>query len=55
MTEHREAASRSRDAEVHHVVKTDPDPRVRRRAHAVWWVAEGHSQASAARRLQTSA
>ena len=55
MTEHLEAAPRERDAELHHVIKTDPDPRVRRRAQALLWVAEGHSQASAAHLLQTSA
>ncbi len=55
MTEHVEAAPRERDAESHHLIKTDPDPRVRRRAQALLWVTEGHSQASAARLLQTSA
>ena len=55
MTEHVEAAPRERDAKLHHLIKTDPDPRVRRRAQALLWVTEGHSQASAARLLQTSA
>jgi transposase len=55
MTEHVEAAPRERDAELQHLLKTDPDPRVRRRAHALLWVTAGHSQASAARLLQTSA
>lgn len=54
MTEHVEVAPRERDAELHDLIKTDPDPRVRRRAQALLWVAEGHSQASAARLLQTS-
>jgi transposase len=55
MTEHLEEALRAREAELHHLIKTDPDPRVRRRAQALLWVAEGHSQASAARLLHTSA
>lgn len=42
-------------AALRHLTKTDPDPRVRRRAQALLLVAEGHSQASAARLLQTSA
>ena len=50
-----EGAPRERDAALHHVIKTDPDPRVRRRAQALLWVAAGHSQASAARLLETSA
>jgi transposase len=40
---------------LHHLTKTDPDPRVRRRAQALLLVEAGHSQASAARLLQTSA
>ena len=55
MMEHMEGAPRERDAALHHVIKTDPDPRFRRRAQALLWVAEGHSQASAARLLETSA
>ena len=55
MMEHVEGAPRERDAALRHVIKTDPDPRVRRRAPALLWVAEGHSQASAARLLETSA
>lgn len=42
-------------AQLRHLTKTDPDPRVRRRAQALLLVAEGQSQASAARLLQTSA
>lgn len=41
--------------ELQHLTKTDPDPRVRRRAQAVLLVEEGHSQASVARLLHTSA
>lgn len=44
-----------RRAALHHLTKTDPDPRVRRRAQARLLVEDGHSQASAARLLQTSA
>lgn len=44
-----------RCAALRHLTKTDPDPRVRRRAQAVLLVEEGHSQASAARLFQTSA
>ncbi len=44
-----------RRAALHHLTKTDPDPRVRRRAQALLLVADGHSQASAARLLQTAA
>lgn len=44
-----------RSAALRHLTKTDPDPRVRRRAQAVLLVEEGHSQASAARLFQTSA
>ncbi|HLZ24743.1 MAG TPA: helix-turn-helix domain-containing protein [Ktedonobacterales bacterium] len=40
---------------LYHLTKTDPDPRVRRRAQALLQVEEGHSQASAARLLHTSA
>jgi hypothetical protein len=47
MMEHVEGAPRERDAALHHVIKTDPDPRVRRRAQALLWVAEGQSQARA--------
>lgn len=42
-------------AHLRHLTKTDPDPRVRRRAQAVLLAAEGHSQTSAARLLHTSA
>lgn len=44
-----------RQAALHHLAKTDPDPRVRRRAQALLLVDAGYSQASAARLLQTSA
>jgi transposase len=44
-----------RSAALHCLTKTDPDPRVRRRAQALLLVEEGHSQASAARLLHTSA
>jgi transposase len=40
---------------LHRLTKTDPDPRVRRRAQALLLVEEGHSRASAARLLHTSA
>jgi transposase len=55
MVEAGEAERQEHSAALRHLTKTDPDPRVRRRAQAVLWVAEGHSQASAARLLQTSA
>ncbi len=48
-------AQQDRRATLRHLTKTDPDPRVRRRAQALLLVAEGQSQASAARLLQTSA
>jgi transposase len=38
-----------------HLVKTDPDPRVRRRAHAVLLVDEGQTLAGVARLFHTSA
>ncbi len=43
------------DAHLRHLTKTDPDPRVRRRAQAVLLVAEGQSLASVARLFHTSA
>src|SRR5215472_10906252 len=46
---------REHNAVLHRLTKTDPDPRVRRRAQALLLVEEGHSQASAARLLHTSA
>jgi transposase len=46
---------RERREQLQHVMKTDPDPRVRRRAHALLLVEEGHSQASVARLFHTSA
>ncbi|HEX9038887.1 MAG TPA: helix-turn-helix domain-containing protein [Ktedonobacterales bacterium] len=48
-----EEEPRGRRAELYHLTKTDPDPRVRRRAQALLRVEEGHSQASAARLLHT--
>lgn len=44
-----------RREQLQHVIKTDPDPRVRRRAHAVLLVEEGQTQASVARLFHTSA
>jgi transposase len=44
-----------REAALHRLTKTDPDPRVRRRAQALLLVEDGQSQASAARLLHTSA
>jgi putative transposase len=46
---------RERCEQLQHVMKTDPDPRVRRRAHALLLVDEGHTQASVARLFHTSA
>jgi Homeodomain-like domain-containing protein len=54
MAEHTEDRS-ERSAALHQLTKTDPDPRVRRRAQALLLVEAGHSQASVARLLQTSA
>jgi transposase len=54
MAEHAEERE-DRRAALWHLTKTDPDPRVRRRAQALLLVAEGHSQASAARLGHTSA
>lgn len=45
----------ARSAQLRHLTKTDPDPRVRRRAHAVLLVEEGQSYASVARLFQTAA
>ena len=44
-----------RREQVQHMMKTDPDPRVRRRAHALLLVEEGHTQAGVARLFHTSA
>ena len=44
-----------RREQLQHVMKTDADPRMRRRAHALLLVDEGHTQASVARLLHTSA
>jgi transposase len=44
-----------RGERLQHMLKTDPDPRVRRRAHALLLVGEGHPQASVARLFHTSA
>jgi transposase len=43
-----------RSAQLRHLTKTDPDPRVRRRAQAVWLAEEGQSVASVARLFQTA-
>ena len=53
--ERAEEEPQDRRTVLRHLTKTDPDPRVRRRAQALLLVEEGHSQASAARLLQTSA
>ena len=37
-----------------HLIRTDPDPRVRRRAHALLLLAEGHSVAAVARLFATA-
>ncbi len=55
MAEAMEDDLQERSAALRHLTKTDPDPRVRRRAQAVLLVEEGHSQASVARLFQTSA
>ena len=55
MAERVEDAQRERGPDLYHLTKTDPDPRVRRRAQALLLVAEGQSQASVARLLHTSA
>jgi transposase len=55
MAEAVEEALQERRAALRYLTKTDPDPRVRRRAQALLLVEEGHSQASAARLLHTSA
>lgn len=54
MREHEED-EQERGEQLQHVMKTDPDPRVRRRAHALLLVEEGHTQASVARLFHTSA
>jgi transposase len=53
MPEHVE--QREAGAHLHQLTKTDPDPRVRRRAQAVLLVAEGQTLASVARLFHTSA
>ena len=50
-----EQGEQERREQVEHVMKTDADPRVRRRAHAVLLVDDGHTQASVARLFHTSA
>ena len=50
-----EEEERERREQLQHAMKTDPDPRVRRRAHALLLLAEGHTQASVARLFHTSA
>ena len=54
MVEHADEACERRE-QLQHVLKTDPDPRVRRRAHAVLLVEEGHPKAGVARLFHTSA
>jgi transposase len=54
MLQHEEAEQERRE-QLQHVMKTDPDPRVRRRAHALLLVGEGHTQAGVARLFHTSA
>jgi hypothetical protein len=44
-----EEEERVRGAQLQHVMTTDPDPRVRRRAYALLLVEEGHTQAGVAR------
>lgn len=48
MAEPAEEEQQERGADLRHLTKTDPDPRVRRRAQALLLVEEDHSQASAA-------
>ena len=50
-----EEEERERREQLQHVMKTDPDPRVRQRAHALLLVTEGQTQASVARLFHTSA
>jgi transposase len=40
--------------QLHHLLRTDPDPRVRHRAHALWLVAQGRSVAAVARLFGTA-
>ena len=44
-----------RREQLQHMMQTDPDPRVRRRAHALLLVGEGQTPASVARLFHTSA
>ena len=55
MREHQDEDERGRGEQLQHLMKTDPDPRVRRRAQALLLVGEGHTQASVARLVHTSA
>ena len=55
MAEAMEEELQEQRAALRHLTKTDPDPRVRRRAQALLLVEEGQSQASVARLLHTSA
>ncbi len=50
-----EEDAQERHTQLQHIIKTDPDPRVRRRAHALLLVEEGHTQAGVARLFHTSA
>jgi transposase len=55
MAEHEEQEQQEAGAPLRHLTKTDPDPRVRRRAHAVSLAEEGQTLASVARLFHTSA
>ena len=55
MLEPQEEEERERREQLQHIMKTDSDPRVRRRAHALLLVEEGHTQAGVARLFHTSA
>src|SRR5258707_15651664 len=54
MLEHWEEEREQRE-QLQHIMKTDPDPRGRRRAHALLLAGEGHTQAGVARLFHTSA
>jgi transposase len=55
MVEEQDRASEERVEQWRHLVKTDPDPRVRRRAHGVLLVEQGHALAEVARFFGTAA
>jgi transposase len=44
----------SQQETLHHLTRTDPDPRVRRRAHALLLLSEGHPVAAVARLFETA-